>query len=166
MIVKSKVQTDKNYSQTTMKLRSNTHGCELIIMHLKQQHMQTPILYLYDPDLPLKLACDASSYGVGDVAIIEGVAIIFGLKKFHQYLLYRSHFTQPTIKPCRCGIYLVLQPAPIPTLAAARLVHWSVMLNTYEYIIEFKRTKEHSNLYMVSRLPPISINAMQIYFFG
>ena len=30
MIVKSKVQTDKNYSQTTMKLRSNTHGCELI----------------------------------------------------------------------------------------------------------------------------------------
>ena len=31
MIVKSKVQTDKNYSQTTMKLRSNTHGCELTI---------------------------------------------------------------------------------------------------------------------------------------
>ena len=28
MIVKSKVQTGKNYSQT-MKLRSNTHGCEL-----------------------------------------------------------------------------------------------------------------------------------------
>ena len=37
MIVKSKVQTDKNYSQTTMKLRSNTHGCELIKKKLRKK---------------------------------------------------------------------------------------------------------------------------------
>ena len=77
---------------------------------------------VYDKNLPIKLACDAFSYGVGAVlshVLIpdnsehpiaftsrtlnkhvkmysqldkEGVATIFGLKMFHQYV-YGRHFT-------------------------------------------------------------------------
>ena len=169
-------------------------------IHLKEKLMQTPVLYLYDPKLPLKLACDASSYGVGAVLSLmlpdqsehpiayasrtlnkhekmysqldkEGVAIIFGLKKFNQYL-YGSHFTLSTDN--KALRYIFDPSAPIPILAAARLVRWSVMLNGYDYDIEFKPTKEHSNADMLSRLPlieensnvqqPNAINAMQIDF--
>ena len=82
---------------------------------LKNKLTATPILMLYGKRLPLKLACDASSYGLGAVLSQgspdnsehpiafasrtvnehekrysqldkEGAAIIFGLKKSNQYL--------------------------------------------------------------------------------
>lgn len=90
---------------------------------LRAQFAQAPVLRLYNPDLPLKLARDASSYGVEAVLsqiypdksehhfayasralnqhekmypqVDKGVSIIFGLKKFHQFL-YGRHFVLST----------------------------------------------------------------------
>ena len=41
----------------------------------------------------------------------------------------------------------------IPSLAAARLQRWAIILSTYRYEIEFKCTQEHSNADGLSRLP-------------
>ena len=41
----------------------------------------------------------------------------------------------------------------LPTLAAARLQRWAILLATYQYDIEFRSTKEHSNADAFSRLP-------------
>ena len=41
----------------------------------------------------------------------------------------------------------------IPSLAAARLQHWAIILSAYRYEIEFKCTSEHCNADGLSRLP-------------
>ena len=41
----------------------------------------------------------------------------------------------------------------IPSLAAARLQRWSILLTAYLYDIEFKPTKDHSNTDGLSQLP-------------
>ena len=41
----------------------------------------------------------------------------------------------------------------LPTLAAARLQRWAILLATYQYDIEFRSTKQHSNADAFSRLP-------------
>ena len=41
----------------------------------------------------------------------------------------------------------------IPSLAAARLQRWAVLLSAYVYDIEFRPTGEHSNVDALSRLP-------------
>ena len=175
-----------------------TNKQQIAFTKLKQKLTKAPFLMVYDKNLSIKLACDASSYGVGAVLSHvlpdnsehpiafasrtlnkhekmysqldkEGVAIIFGLKKFHQYV-YGRHFTLITDNKALSRIFD--NKTAIPTLAAARLVRWSVMLCAYNYDIEFKTTKEHANADMLSRLPlptksnamPNDINTMQIDF--
>ena len=101
-------------------LRYNTkwvwsEACESAFQKLKTQLSAKPVLVHYDSALPLKLACDASPYGIGAVISHvmatgeekpiafgtrtlskaeqnytqvkkEALALIFGIKKFHQYI--------------------------------------------------------------------------------
>ncbi len=137
------------------------------------------ILAHFDQSLPIKLAADASAYGVGAVishvqpdgsekpiafasrtlspseqnyAQIEkeDLALVFGVKRFHQYL-YGCKFTLVTDhKP----LMAILGPKKgIPSLAAARLQRWAVLLSAYQYQIEFKPTQAHGNADGLSRLP-------------
>ena len=41
--------------------------CENAFQQLKQKLVSAEVLVHYDPSLPLRLACDASAYGVGAV---------------------------------------------------------------------------------------------------
>lgn len=115
----------------------------------------------YDPKLLIRLAADASAYGVGAVishvmpdgckrpiALTsrtlsssernysqvekEALALIFGVKRFHIYL-YGRRFTLITDhKP----LLSILGPKKgIPQLAAARLQRWTYLLS---YDIAFK----------------------------
>ena len=165
---------------------------------LKTTLAEAPLLCLYDKELPLKLACETSSYDVGAVLshvysdkserpILyasrtlniheknysqldkEGVAIMFGLKKFHQYI-YGRKFTICTDNKALSHIF---DPqAAIPSLAAARLVRWSVQLCSYDYSIELKSTTDNTNADILSRLPlpknnsslPNGIDSLQIDF--
>ena len=76
--------------------------------------------------------------------------MIFGVKKFHQYLYGRKFTLITDHKP----LMTILGPKKgIPSLAAARLQRWAILPSAYNYEIEFKSTHEHSNADGLSRLP-------------
>ena len=133
----------------------------------------------FDPKLPIVLAGDASPYGIGvmishaypdgseqPIAFAsrtlsqseknyaqlekEALSLIFGIKKFHQYL-YGCRFTLLTDhKPL---LTLLGPKTGIPSLAAARLQRWAVLLSAYTYDIKFRSTQNHANADGLSRLP-------------
>ena len=80
----------------------------------------------------------------------EALALVFGVHKFHQYL-YGRKFTMVTDhKP----LMAILGPKKgIPSLAAARLQRWAILLSAYNYNIEFHPTATHGNADALSRLP-------------
>ena len=41
----------------------------------------------------------------------------------------------------------------IPTLAAAQMQRWALVLSVYDYEIEYKRSEDHANCDAFSRLP-------------
>ena len=125
----------------------------------------------YDPKLPMKMAADASAYGIGAVISHvysdgserpvafasrtlspsernyaqlekEALALVYGVQHFHQFL-YGRRFTLVTDhKP----LTTILNPRKgIPSLAAARLQRWAIILSAYQYEIEFMYTQDHSN---------------------
>ena len=156
-----------------------TSECQEAFMNVKDLLSSARVLTHYDSRRPVRLECDASSAGVGAVlshvmpdgshrpvafasrtltaaernyAQIEkeALALVFGVKKFHEYL-YGRRFTLVTDhKP----LLAILGPKnAVPTLAAARMQRWALILATYEYDLEFRSTKEHANADMLSRLP-------------
>ena len=152
---------------------------ENAFLEAKQALMSTTVLAHYDPHLPIFLAADASAYGVGAVISHqypdgterpiafasrtltaseenyaqlekEALALIFGVKKFHQYLYGRMFHLVTDHKP----LTTILHPSKCtPPLAAARLQRWSLILSAYQYQIEFKSTSQHSNADGLSHLP-------------
>ena len=80
----------------------------------------------------------------------EALALIYGLKYFHQYL-YGPKFVLVTD---HMPLLAVLGPKRgIPTLAAARLQRWALLLAAYSYEIEFRPTGEHANADSLSHFP-------------
>ncbi len=136
----------------------------------KDQLVSADVLTHYNPDLPIRMAADASAYGIGAVISHvlpdgsekpisfasrtltlteknyaqlekEALSLVFGVKKFHQYL-YGRKFTLITDHKPLTAIFG--SKKGIPTLAAARLQRWE---------IQFKPTESHSNADGLSRLP-------------
>jgi len=80
----------------------------------------------------------------------EALAIIFGIKKFHQYIYGRKFWLVTYHKP----LTTVLSPkAGLPALAAALLQRWAIILSAYSYDIVFQPTKSHANADCLSGLP-------------
>ena len=69
---------------------------------------------------------------------------------FHQYLYGRNFVLVTDHKPL---LSLLGPKKGIPTLAAARMQRWALILAAYSYTIEFKPTDEHANADGLSRLP-------------
>ncbi|CAB4033870.1 Transposon Tf2-9 poly, partial [Paramuricea clavata] len=149
----------------------------------------------YNESLPLVLSCDASSYGAGAVLshVINGkhqpiafasctlteaqrnysqlekeaFSIIFGLKRFHQYLCANSFTILTDHRP----LLTLLGPhCSVPAHTASRLQRWALILALYHYKIEYRSTTAHADADSMSRLPlpqtwcPKSEN-VECYFF-
>lgn len=144
----------------------------------KELLLNSQTLVHYDDKLPLYLSCDASSYGAGAVLshLIDGnfrpiafascslnsaqrnysqldkeaFSIIFGLKRFHQFLYGRSFTIITDHKP----LLTLLSPVKsVPQHCAARLQRWSLILASYDYKLEYRSTNAHSDADSMSRLP-------------
>lgn len=153
--------------------------CDEAFQKAKEQLSSKSVLTHYNPRLPVILACDASPYGVGAVishrlpngeerpiafasrtlskaeqnyAQIEreALGIIFGVRRFHSYL-YGRHFTLLTDhRP----LTTILSPSKAtPSMAAARLQRWALILAAHDYTIRYRCAADHGNADGLSRLP-------------
>eukprot|EP00079_Xenopus_tropicalis_P016020 XP_004914327.1 PREDICTED: uncharacterized protein K02A2.6-like [Xenopus tropicalis] len=169
--------------------------CEGAFQEIKRQLLTPNVLTHYDPRLPVRLACDASPYGVGAVLSHlmpdgqerpiafasrtlskaeqnyaqlerEALGLIFGVRKFHTYL-YGRHFTLMTDhRP----LTTILHPhKATPSMAAARLQRWALLLAAHNYTIQYRSADKHGNADSLSRLPlPVHHkdrkDALEVYF--
>ena len=150
--------------------QSTFHKCQSLLS-------SDAVLVHYDTNKPLRLACDASSYGLGVVLSHvlsdgehpiayasrtltkaernygqiekEALALVFGVKRFHKYLYGRKFTLVTDHKP----LLSILGPTcEVPSVAAARMQRWGIFLSAYQYDVEYKRSKEHCNADGLSRL--------------
>lgn len=139
-----------------------TEACQVAFKKLKELLRNSPLVAHYDPNKPARMAVDASSYGFGAVLSYvsddgeekpivytsrslsaseqnysmietEPLAIVFCIKKFHQYLFGRGFSLLSDHGP----LTLLLGPkCSIPKLAASRPQRWAKQLSAYQYDIE------------------------------
>ena len=156
-----------------------TDECSQAVDSTLQLLTTSNVLTHYDPSLPLRLAADASQYGLGAVIshILpngdekpvafasrslsqseknysqidkETLALIYGVRKFHNYLFGRKFTLVTDHKP----LTSIFGPKKgVPSVAAARLQRWALLLTAYDYDIEFRSTSAHGNADALSRLP-------------
>ena len=150
------------------------------IQEAKEKIISAQVLTHYDPAGPIKLAVDASPYGGwavishsmpnGDERPIafasrtlhkgeknyaqienEALAIVYGVKKFHNPFTKGSLCYWLTIDRWR----QFLSPKRVyhASLAAAWLQRWAILLSAYNYEICYKPTKQQFNANGLSRVP-------------
>ncbi|CAF2035554.1 unnamed protein product [Rotaria magnacalcarata] len=193
-IFPTNVNHQMNYEKNTRWVW--TKECQSSFECLLHEISKTTTLVHYDHKLPLILAADASNYGLGTVILhrypdglekpivhvsktlnnaernysqIEKAAlsIVYGIKKFHQYLADRAFELVTDHKP----LLSIFNPKKgIPVTTADRLQRWAIYLMGYNYNIRYKSTKLRGNADALSRLPIpyddsfIDSDAMQINY--
>ena len=154
----------------------------------KQHLTSNCLLTHFDPEQEVVLSCDASPYGVGAVLSHtfsedtekpicfasrsltaaerkysqldkEALSIMFGIKKFHDYLFGRKFMIRSDHKPLQ---HLFNADKPIPTQASARIQRWALILSGYNYTIAYKPGEQHGNADSLSRLPLPECPANQV----
>ena len=146
---------------------------------VKKLLLSSRVLVHFDDSLPLTLSCDASPYGIGAVLSHtmpngderpvsfasrtlaetekkyaqlekEALAIVYAVRKFHQYLYGRKFELRTDHKPL---IYIFNESKSIPAMASGQVRRWALTLGAYQYTIKFQRGTENSTADAVSRLP-------------
>ncbi|KRY10622.1 LanC-like protein 2 [Trichinella patagoniensis] len=80
----------------------------------------------------------------------EALAVIAGVKKFHEYL-YGRQFTIITDHKPLLGLFVPKKETP--QILSPRILRWSILLNAYDYTINYRPGKEIANADALSRLP-------------
>lgn len=172
-----------------------TDQCQNAFAKTKTALLESEALIHFDPTLPIQLACDASPYGVGAVVSHimpsgeerpiafasrtlstaeskyaqierEALGIVFGVRKFHQYLFGRNFILLTDHRP----LTTIFGPhTGIPPLAASRMQRWALLLSGHTYDIKYRKSELHANADGLSRLPlPANHGASQqaeIFYF-
>lgn len=159
-----------------------TDECERVFRAVKEKIQSPRCLVHFDPRLQIVLATDASPYGVGAVLSHvcddgterpiqfasqtfsktqqkysqidkEAYAIIFGIRKFYQYLRGRRFTLYTDHKP----LVQIFNPNKgLPVLTTTRMEHYAIYLQAFEYDIKYKDSKSNANADAISRLPVTS----------
>ena len=145
----------------------------------KQLLVKAPCLAHYDVTLPLVLSVDASPYGLGAVLSVidssgterpvgyasrslavaevnysqldkEGLAVVFGVKKFHQFVCGRNVVIQTDHKPL---LGLLSSDKPLPLMVSPRVARWRLALQAYQYKLVYAPAARQAHSDGLSRLP-------------
>ena len=137
------------------------------------------LLVHHDPSKQIVLTCDASPYGIGTVLSHtmedctdrqiayasrtlmsaekkysqlekEGLVIVFGTKKLHNYLYGRFFYIESDHQPLS---YLFNEAREILHMASSQIQRWALTLSVYQYSIRYKRGKMLSNVDALSCVP-------------
>ncbi|XP_039192310.1 uncharacterized protein K02A2.6-like, partial [Crotalus tigris] len=156
---------------------SQTH--EASFNEVKALLTSNSVLAHFNESLPVCIACDASPYGVGAVlshlrsdgtqvpvayysrtlssaernyAQIdrEALAVIAGIKKFHDFL-YGRHFAVFTDYKPLLGLFTTRKQTP--QIISPRMLRWSIFLSAYDFSLLHKPGKEMGHDDGLSRLP-------------
>ncbi|XP_051165706.1 uncharacterized protein K02A2.6-like [Leptopilina boulardi] len=152
---------------------------EEVFQQVKAEITSERCLVHFNPDLPIKLVCDASKDGVGAVlfhvfpnglekpitfasrvlrnseknySVIhkEALAIHWGVTKFYQYLVGRKFFLCSDHKPL---LALFSENKGIPQMAAGKLQRWALFLSSFDYQFQYLKGKDNGAADGLSRLP-------------
>ncbi|XP_046608877.1 uncharacterized protein K02A2.6-like [Neodiprion virginianus] len=173
-----------------------TKECQDAFESIKLAFTKDTCLTFFDPKKPLILATDASPVGVGAVISHsfedgterpiqfasqklnkvqqkysqidrEAYAIVFGVKKFYQYL-YGHKFT--LICDNRPLVQIFSPNKPLPAYSAMRMQHYAIFLRGFFYDIKYRRSESNSNADCLSRLPlamegdtPHTLDVIEVY---
>ncbi|KAL5496563.1 hypothetical protein EMCRGX_G012869 [Ephydatia muelleri] len=80
----------------------------------------------------------------------EGLAVVWSVKKFHQFLFGRQFVVYSDHKPLQ---FLFSETKPVPTMASSRIQRWALTLSAYNYQMVFRPGKNQGNADGLSRLP-------------
>ena len=81
----------------------------------------------------------------------ETLAIVFGVKHFHEYLFRRKFTIKSYHKPLQ---HLFGEKKGIPAMASARVQWWALLtLSAYDYKVQYVPEKENANADVFSHLP-------------
>lgn len=153
--------------------------CKQAFELIKHKLISAPILAYYDPNLPINLATDSSNYGIGCVlsqvqkdgsekpicyasrtlskselgySVIdkEALGIIYGVRRFNQYLYGRKFTLITDHKP----LLSIFGPKKgLPAYAASRLQRYALFLTNYDFDIKYVQSQANANADCLSRLP-------------
>lgn len=65
----------------------------------------------------------------------EGLTIVFGVKRFHQFLFGRHFIILSDHEPLQC---IFKETSGTPTMLSAQIQRWALLLGGYDYTIECK----------------------------
>ncbi|KAL5260064.1 hypothetical protein ACHWQZ_G010249 [Mnemiopsis leidyi] len=146
---------------------------------LKKKLISNTVLTFYDPKLPLRIDCDASSYGLGavlshiDVNGVdrpiefisrtlspterrysqidrEALSIVWSVKRFHRYVYARPFKLLTDHEPLQ---HIYNPDKGIPEMGSSRVLRWAVILSAYQFTVKYRSTKKHGNADVLSRFP-------------
>ena len=144
----------------------------------KKHLVSHDVLVHYNPDLSIKITCDASPRGLGAVLFHvffnneqkpiayasrvltraeqnysqldrEALALVFGVKKFHQYVYGRKFQLETDHKPLT---YIFGPKKGIPQMAANRVQRWAIFLAGYDFDISHMKGKDNGPADALSRV--------------
>lgn len=113
-----------------------------VLSHIMEDGSERPIAFV-----SRTLAPAEKNYAQIDK---EALAVVFGVKKFHQYL-YGRPFTLYTHHKPLLGYFK--ENKKIPEISSARIQRWAVILSAYSYQLEYREGRKNGNADGLSRLP-------------
>ncbi len=158
--------------------------CNEAFEKVKEMLCTAPLLAHFDPVKPILVQVDASPFGLGAILSHvdeggreypvyyasrtlsaaernypqiekEGFAIVYAVKKFHQFLYGNKFYLYTDHKPL---LGLFSETSSLPARSATRVLRWAILLSGYNYELKFRPGMQNGNADMLSRLPMLSKN--------
>ncbi|KAL0148659.1 hypothetical protein M9458_055986, partial [Cirrhinus mrigala] len=152
---------------------------EMVYAQAKQLLQTDKVLAHYDEKKPLAVVCDASPYGLGALLFHlerdgqekticfasrtmtttewnyaqidkEALAVVFAVRKFHQYLAGHHFVIFTDHKPL---LGLLHHSKPMPVILSPRMLRWSLIMGAYDYELCYRPEKQMGNADALSHLP-------------